>query len=94
MGFLTDDMTRLRDQITTLRGARETLMSGLAQGADARRQTMSEMRAGFRSALNDMNKRARAHCFACVSGIRKHVADLREGVAGDLEGARRAWMGK
>ena len=86
MGLLTNDMTRLRGEITALHGAREA-------GINDRKRAMSQMRAGFRSAFNEMAERARAQRFACVSGMRKDVADFRQGWAGELEGARHAWMG-
>ena len=93
MGFLADDMTRLCNEIVHLRGARGALVKTLAHGADDRRQAMDEARSGFRGAFTEMTRKAKADCFACVSGIKRHVAGLRSGMASDLEGARKAWVG-
>ena len=93
MGEITEGISRLCDQIRTLRDARYTLMSDLARSAKERRQAMADAKVSFRNAFTEMNRKARAECFSCVSGIKTRVAGLRRGFAGDLDGARRAWMG-
>ena len=87
MGNLTEGLSRLCGEIAALRDARQ-------QSAKERKQAVADARAGFRTAFAEMNTKARAASFAAVSGIKTRVAGLRQGFAGDLAGARRAWFGK
>ena len=87
MGEITEGISRVRNQILTLRDARYTLMGNLMQSVKDRKPVVADALARFRTAFAEMSRKARAERFACVSR-------LRQGVAGDLDGARRAWMGK
>ena len=71
MGILTDDMTRLRDEIVTLRGARNAFTTDTAH-------TVSQMRARFREAQADMASKTKAERTAFVAGLQAKVGELEE----------------
>jgi len=73
MGILTDDMTRLRDEIVTLRGARNAFTTDTAH-------TVSQMRARFREAQADMASKTKAERSAFVAGLQAKVGELQEGL--------------
>jgi len=87
MGILTGDMTRLCDEISALRGAREAFIKDLARGA-------KEMQAGFRNARREMARKTKAERLAFVSGLKKKVSGMRKEFAADIAGARQAWLRK
>ena len=78
MGRLTEDMTRLRSEIGTLRQDRETFVDNL-------KRNVAALLAGFHAAQRERR--------AYVSGIRRNVADLLTGFADDIQGAHQAWAG-
>ena len=57
MGKLTDDMTRLADEILTMDGSRHNFIKGIQnevkQKADETRQFIKEVRNGFISGIQD-----------------------------------------
>ena len=87
MGRLTEDATRLRQEIDAMREARLGFIHGL-------RDTVSDMRAHFRTAQTEMAKRAAAERAAFVTTVRRTVAGLRQELAADIVGARSAWLGR
>jgi hypothetical protein len=87
MGRLTDEMTRLCDEIVTLRQSRQGFVKDLTKNVAA-------MTAGHRRARKEMGRKTRAARQAGVAHLRKTVGDMRHAFAADLEGARRAWAGK
>jgi len=93
LGNITNDMTRLRGEIDTLRGARGALMQELARGARDLANTVLVMRAGFDTDHTAMAKKTRKDRGSCVSGIKKQVSKMRKENAADLNGARKAWSG-
>ena len=100
MGGLTNDMARLRDEVLTLRGAREAMIQDLARGARTLRKAVSGMLGAFRSSHRKMAKQTQADCSVflagvetTVDGLKRTVAGLRKEFASDLRGARRAWGG-
>ena len=94
MGNLTDDMTRLCEEVGALRSARGALMRDLARGTNELAISVLAMRADFGAAHAAMAERTRKELADYVSGNRKRVARMRKTTAADLAGARRAWTGK
>jgi len=80
MGRLTDEMTRLVGEIVDMRGARKGFVKDLTNNTAA-------LMANFHRAHRDMARRTKAE-------RRAAVAHLKNTVAADLDGARRAWAGK
>ncbi len=87
MGHLTEEMTRLCHEIVALRGARQGFVKDLTQHVVA-------MKANFHRSRADMARKTRAERRAFMSHLKKSVAGLRHEFVTDLQGARRAWMGK
>jgi len=100
MGVLTDDMTRLRDEVLASRGARVAIMRDLARGTKDLTKAVGGMLGAFQTSRVRMAKRTRAECGSFLSGIETSVNTLRGTVAGlrrqfaaDLRGAGKAWRG-
>jgi len=101
MGTLTDDVTRLHDEIGGLRRARGIFLENLDEGLAAIQSGVGMMRADFRKVHRQTAQQAQSDRKAFVAGLRKSVknlqktvAGLRRGFAADIEGAHRAWLGK
>ena len=101
MGVLTEDITRLRDDIVASRGARETLMQDLASETRELARDVSAMLKDFHHSHAQIAQETRAACMACVrtvqttvKGLRHRVLGLRRSFAADMRGARLAWAGK
>ena len=94
MGNLTDDMTRLRGEVDALRSDRGALMQELARGAKELTSTVSAMQADFAAAHNAMARKSRRERASYVARIKKQVGRMRKETSSDLDGARRAWLGK
>jgi hypothetical protein len=94
MGILTSDMTRLRCEITDLRGARKALLEDLAQGAKEMKDAVAVMQAGFRNSHTEMAKFASAERAEFISGLKRTVTGMRREFSTDLAGAHRAWFGR
>jgi len=78
LGNITNDMTRLRGEIDTLRGARGALMQELARGARDLDATVSSIRAGFDAAHTAMAKKTREERRTFLSGMIQEVNSLLE----------------
>ncbi|MFA4904766.1 MAG: hypothetical protein WC600_18735 [Desulfobaccales bacterium] len=76
MGKLTDDMTRLRGEIETLRGAREALLQELAQDARELTTAVSAMQAYFAAAHTAMAKKSSGEREAFVAAMIDEVNSL------------------
>jgi argininosuccinate lyase len=87
MGRLTDEMTRLRDEIVALRRARQGFVRDLSNH-------VAGLKTSFRRAHHEMGRKTRAERRAGVAHLKKTVSARRQALAADLEGARRAWAGK
>lgn len=97
---LTQDMTRLRGEITALRDARRELLEEAIRGAKNLKKTVSAMKAGFSGARAQMAGTMQAECAAFLSDVKESVEGLKQTVAAvrkdftaDLAGGRRAWLG-
>lgn len=79
MGVLTDDTTRLRGEIDSLRGAREAFGEELMREVNDFKNSASEMQAGFRNAHGEMARKTRADRSGFVSGLQGAVSDMQSG---------------
>jgi hypothetical protein len=93
MGSLTGDMTRLRSEISALRGSRESLLKEMARAVKDRKNAVAGMRAGFRKAHAEMARNSRAERVSFFSGLRTTVSAMRKRFADDINGAHQAWFG-
>jgi len=105
MSTIAEDMTRLREEMHTLRGSRREFAEGM-------RDTVSEMRLGFREAtaarakqskaersdfvsdLKQVAKQSKAERQASVLELKQEVGDMRRELAAELKGAHEAWSGQ
>jgi len=87
MGRLTEGMTRLCGEIVALRGARKGFVKNICHNVAA-------MRRGFSQARAEMAAKTKKERRAFVADLKGKVAGLRQELAADLDGARRAWAGK
>ncbi|PJC75353.1 MAG: hypothetical protein CO013_02245, partial [Syntrophobacterales bacterium CG_4_8_14_3_um_filter_58_8] len=76
MGKLTDDMTRLRGEIETLRGAREALLQEMARDARELTTAVSAMQAYFAAAHTAMAKKTSGEREAFVAAMIDEVNSL------------------
>lgn len=93
MGRLTNDMARLRSEITALRKGRHVLQQDLTQAVAVLKQDVAKSQAAFRRAHADMAKSTRKSREMFVMDLSHQVKDLLRAVADDLKGARQAWRG-
>ena len=93
MGNLTNDMTRLREEIDKLRSSRGALMHELAQDVRGLKSSVASLLSEFASAHSDMAMNSKKSRVAFVSGIKELVAGMKRDMQNDLAGARNAWRG-
>ena len=84
--MMTDDITRLRGEIITMRKVRDALMDRLVRDVKERNRSVFQFRAHNRSAHAEMAKRTKTERLAF---LRNWQRELQR----DLAGARRAWAG-
>jgi hypothetical protein len=94
MGNLTDDMTRLRGEVDTLRSDRGVLMQELAHGAKTLASTVLAMQTDFAASHATMARKTWKARSSYVARIKKQVGRMRHENASDLAGASHAWFGK
>ena len=87
MGKLTDDMTRLADEILTMDGSRNNFIKGIQnevkQKADETRQFIKEVRNGFISGIQDVVEQK-------ADETRQFLKEFRN----DVDGAHEAFFGR
>jgi hypothetical protein len=100
MDHLTEDMTRLRGEIGSMRRARDSFRRNMECDVAAIQAGVTAMLEGFRTAHAEMARDSRAERMASVSSVRRSVRDLKRNVAGlrkgfvaDIRGAHQAWVG-
>jgi hypothetical protein len=100
MEHLTEDMTRLRGEIGSMRRARDSFRRNMERDVAAIQAGVSAMREGFRTAHAEMARNSQAERMASMSSVRRSVRDLKRTVAGlrrgfatDIQGAHQAWLG-
>ena len=91
MGNLTDDMTRLRGEINTLRSNRGALMFDLAQNVKSIKSSVASLLSDFSSSHADMAATSKKQRFAFVTDVKEKVAGMKDEMQTDLAGARKAW---
>jgi hypothetical protein len=92
--MLTDDMTRLCDEIVTMRKARSNMMSELQHGAKGLKHSVTKLCAHFGRVRVTMAKRTKNERLAFFNNLKRSVGAERRDMRNDLAGARRAWAGK
>jgi len=92
MGVLTDDLTRLRNEVLALRSARQGLIHDLEQETEDRRADVSQMLAGFSKNFGAVVRKTKADRLGSISDLKRTVTDLLTEVRTDLGGARQAWL--
>jgi hypothetical protein len=92
--MLTDDMTRLSDEILAMRKARGSLVNELQHGAKARKHTVTKLCAHMGRSRATMAKRTKNERVAFLNNLKRSVAGQRRDMRNDLSGARNAWAGK
>lgn len=97
---LTNDMSRLCNEIDALKSSRSALMANLAKASEALRQDVAHLLAGFESARAEMSGQTKAKLHDSVLHIKDAVIELRQSVTGlrksfrdDIAGSRQAWHG-
>ena len=90
MGVLTDDMVRLRSDISGLRAVRKGLSLELVQDAKVRKDAVAAMGKEFHNAHAEMAKVTKRDRLTFLSGIKDSVSSLQEDFHKDLAGIRDA----
>jgi hypothetical protein len=91
VGRLTEDMTRLCEEIQTLRADREDLKKEVAEETKARQVEVLGSCAAFAEALARKAKGAHQTRMAFLGNLKHSVAAQTRGVREDLETVRRVW---
>ena len=92
--MLTDDMTRLCDEIVAMRKARGSMMNELHHGAKGLKHTITKLCAHFGRARMTMAKRTKNERAAFLTDLKRSVGAQLRDTRNDLAGARSAWAGK
>ena len=92
MGMLTDDLTRLRNEVLALRSARQGLMHDLERETEDRRVDVSRMLADFSKGFGAVARRTKANRLGSISDLKRTVTDLLTEVRTDLSGVRQVWV--
>jgi len=92
--MLTDEMTRLCDEILAMRKARGTLMTELQHGAKWLNHSVTKLCAHFGRVRMTMAKRTKNERLTFLNNLKRSVGAERRDMRNDLSGARNAWAGK
>ena len=92
--MLTDDMTRLCEEIVAMRKMRGSMMTELRHGAKGLRHSVTKLCAHFGRVRTTMAKRTKNERVAFLNDLKRSVNGQRRDMRSDLAGARRAWAGK
>ena len=91
--MLTDDMTRLCDEIVAMRKMRGSMMNELQHGAKGLKHSVTKLCAHFGRVRATMAKRSKNERLAFLNNLKRTVGAQRRDIRNDLAGARRAWAG-
>ena len=91
MASLTNDITRLCEEIQTLRTERHELKKRLAQRTKARQREVLETCAAFAGARNWKTESAHKTRQSFVDSLKQTVAGQGKSLRDDLAAARRVW---
>ena len=92
--MLTEDMTRLCDEIVGMRKARGHMMTELQHGAKGLKHSVTKLCAHFGRVRATMAKRSKNERLTFLNNLKRTVGGQRRDIRNDLAGARRAWAGK
>ena len=92
--MLTEDMTRLCDEIVAMRKMRGNMMTDLQHGAKGLKHTVTKLCAHFGRVRTTMAKRTKNERLTFLNNLKRSVGAQRRDMRNDLAGARRAWAGK
>jgi len=92
MGVLTEDLTRLRNEVLALRSARQGLIHDLERETEERRRNVSRMLANFSKGFGAVVKRTKADRLGSISDLKRAVTNVLTEVRTDLGGIRHAWL--
>ena len=92
--MLTEDMTRLCNEIVTMRKARGSMMSGLRHDAKGLKQTVKKLCAHLGRTRTSMAKRTKNERTAFLNDLKRSVGAQLRDTRNDLAGARRVCAGK
>jgi len=93
MGRLTEDMTRLVEEINTERSERGRLVRDIKRSTSEMKHAVSNMTARFHTAHTQMAREQRQSLHTFATTLRNTVGGLRTAFASDLAGARAAFFG-
>jgi len=92
--MLTEDMTRLCDEIVAMRKMRGNMMTDLQHGAKGLKHSVTKLCAHFGRVRATMAKRTKHERLTFLNNLKSTVGAQRREMRNDLAGARRAWAGK
>jgi len=92
--MLTEDMTRLCDEIVAMRKMRSSMMTELQHGAKGLKHSVTKLCAHFGRVRATMAKRSKNERLTFLNNLKRTVGGQRRDIRNDLAGARRAWAGK
>ena len=93
MNVLSESMTRLCAEITTLRRARQDLCATLKAESQTRNTAMKEMRADFTAARQQSARKNAQDRQVFMNRLRRQVEQQRDDTRNDLAKAAAAWLG-
>ena len=93
MGRITEDFMRLVGEIQGGHRDRQQMMRNLGRNAAERKREVKDMQAGFHVAHAEMSRRQKNALHDFAKGIEEKVSGMLKSFAGDLAGARHAWVG-
>ncbi len=93
MGVLTEDLSRLRNEILALRSARQGSAQALERETEERRADVSQTLANFSESFAARARSMKACRLGSLSDLKRTVNGLRTEVRTDLGGIRQAWLG-
>jgi hypothetical protein len=92
--MLTDDMTRLRDEILVLRADRGNLMNHMAQESRDRKQSVAGLCGQFASMRVGMARRTKSERQSFLQNLKRAIAAQQSAMQSDLAGVRSVWTGR
>ena len=91
--MLTEDMTRLCDEIVTMRKARGSMMNELRHDAKGLKHTVKKLCAHLARTRTTMAKRTKNERAAFLTDLKRSVGAQLRDTRNDLAGARGVWAG-
>lgn len=92
--MLTEDMTRLSNEIGSLRRKRAGLIQQLVNGSRQRHKSVAEFRTNtnwnFNAAANALREKRNTG----LDQLKQEVSKARRAMSEDLKGVRKAWAGE